>query len=142
MDWNGKSCWEYDGKSMETETTTSEFPNGGKSIVEHLLAWEERNKSKRVGPWESQSGIWVGKLTIWVRSFKIKNIITEFTRSISSPRIAKSVPMMDIKVSKDKYISRWVDGENLIYLRWNGIRNCASRRRWSIKEKEGWHWVK
>ena len=35
------------GKSMETVTTTSEFPNGGKAIVEHILASEEINKSKR-----------------------------------------------------------------------------------------------
>ena len=39
--------FEFDGKSMETETTTwSEFPNGGKSIVEQVLAPEERNKPK------------------------------------------------------------------------------------------------
>ena len=31
--------------------------------------------------------------------------------------------MMDIKVSKDKYINRWVDWEKLIYIRWNGIKN-------------------
>ena len=48
---------------METETTTwSEFPNGGKAIVEQILASEERKKSKRAGLWESQSGIRVGKL--------------------------------------------------------------------------------
>ena len=30
---------EFDEKSMETETTTfSEFPNGGKAIVEEILA--------------------------------------------------------------------------------------------------------
>ena len=35
---------EFDGKSMETETTTwSEFPNGGKAIVEQILVSEERN---------------------------------------------------------------------------------------------------
>ena len=34
---------------METETATwSEFPDGGKAIVEQILAWEEINKSKRV----------------------------------------------------------------------------------------------
>ena len=39
---------EFDRESMETETTTqSEFPNGGKAIVEQLLASEEKNKSKR-----------------------------------------------------------------------------------------------
>ena len=41
-------------KSMETETPTwSELPNGGKAIVEQILVSEERNKSKRAGPWES-----------------------------------------------------------------------------------------
>ena len=59
---------------MKTDTTTwSEFSNGGKSIVEQILASEEINKSKRTGLWESQSGMRVGKLTIWVRSFEIKN---------------------------------------------------------------------
>ena len=60
---------EFDRKSLETETTTwSEFPNGGKVIVEQILTSEEINKSKKVGLWESQSGIWVGKLTMWVRN--------------------------------------------------------------------------
>ena len=71
---------------METETTTwSEFLNGGKAIAEQMLASEERSKSKR--QWESQSEIGVGKLTVCVRSFEI----TEFTRLISSTRIAKPV---------------------------------------------------
>ena len=35
---------------METEITTqSEFPNGGKAIVEQILGSEEINKSKRAG---------------------------------------------------------------------------------------------
>ena len=54
-----------------------------------------------------------------------RKIITEFTRSISSTRIGEPVLMMDVKVSKDKHISRWVDRENLIYVRWNRIKNCA-----------------
>ena len=32
---------------------------------------------------------------------------------------------MDIKVSKDKHISRCVDWENLIYGRWTSIKNRA-----------------
>ena len=53
MQWNGASHCQYDRKSIETETTTwSEFPNGGKAIVEQILASEEVNKSKRVGLWE------------------------------------------------------------------------------------------
>ena len=42
---------------MEIETTGSEFPNGGKGIVEQILASEEINKSKREGLQESQSGM-------------------------------------------------------------------------------------
>ena len=62
----------FDRKSMETETATwSEFSNEGKTIVEHILALEEINKSKRAGLLESQSGIQVGKLAIIVRSFGI-----------------------------------------------------------------------
>ena len=50
MRWNGASRCELLGKSMEIETTAwSEFPNGGKVIVEQILPSEERNKSKRAG---------------------------------------------------------------------------------------------
>ena len=67
---NGASHCEYDGESMETATTTwSEFLNGGKAIVEQILKSEER-----AGLWESQSGIRVGRLTIWVRSFEIEKL--------------------------------------------------------------------
>ena len=56
MQWNGVSRCEFDGKSMETETTTwSEFPNGRKPIVDQIPVSEEINKSKRAG---------VGKLII------------------------------------------------------------------------------
>ena len=38
MHWNGASHFEFDRKSMETETTTwSEFPNGAKAIVEQII---------------------------------------------------------------------------------------------------------
>ena len=39
--------FEFGAKSMDTETTTSEFPNGGKAIIQQILASEEINKSKR-----------------------------------------------------------------------------------------------
>ena len=39
------SHFKFDGKSMETEMTTSEFPNG-KAIVEQILASGAINKSK------------------------------------------------------------------------------------------------
>ena len=32
---------------------------------------------------------------------------------------------IDVEVSKDKHISRWVDWENLIYVRWIRIKNHA-----------------
>ena len=73
MQWNGASRFEFIGHSMETETTWSESPNGGKATAEQTPASEEINKSKREGLWESQSGIQAGKSTIWVRSFEIKN---------------------------------------------------------------------
>ena len=75
MQWNRASHCEFIGKSMETEMTTwSELPNGGKAIVEQILALKEMNISKRAGLWESKSGIWVGKLTIGVRSFETEKL--------------------------------------------------------------------
>ena len=85
MRWNGASSCELVEKSMETETTTwSEFPNGGKTIAEQILVSEERNKSKRVGLWESP---------------------TEFRWWISSTRIDKPVLMMDVRVPKTKRLA-------------------------------------
>ena len=108
------------------------------------------NTSVRRKKW-IQKGRTMG-ITVWNPSRKVNHLskiiwdrktITEFTRSISSTRIGKPVLMMDVKVSKDKNISRWVDRENLIYVRWNRIKNRAQRRRrWSIEEKEERHWVK
>ena len=75
MQWNGVSHSEHYGKLMEIETKTwSEFSNGGKAIVEQILALEEINKSKKAGLWESQSWIWIGKLTIWVSSFEMEKL--------------------------------------------------------------------
>ena len=71
MQWNRAPCYEFDGKPMETEIW-SKVLNGGKATVEQILVSEERNKSKRAGPLESQPGIRVGKFTIWVWSFERK----------------------------------------------------------------------
>ena len=74
MRWNGASRCELVGKSMETETTIwSEFPNGGKTIVEQILASEEIINPKEQDS-ENQFGIKVGKLTIWLRSFEIEKL--------------------------------------------------------------------
>ena len=74
MQWHGASHCEFDGNSMETQTTWSEFPNGRKAIVEKILASEEINKCNRVGLWESQSRVQVGNLIIWVRVFEIEKL--------------------------------------------------------------------
>ena len=75
MQWNGTSCFEFDGKSMLTETAIlSEFLDEGKAIVEQIFVSEEINKSKIAGLWESQSGIQVGKLIIQVRSFEMEKL--------------------------------------------------------------------
>ena len=68
------SCFEFDRMSVETETTWSEFPNDGKAMLEQILVSEEVNKSKRAILWESHSGIQVGKLPIWLRSFEIEKL--------------------------------------------------------------------
>ena len=50
MQWNRASRFDFDRTSMKTETTAwSEFPNGEKAIIEQILLYEERNKSKSTG---------------------------------------------------------------------------------------------
>ena len=85
------------------------------------------------------------RIKVWDPSRKVdhlgkviwnRKIITEFSRSISSTRVGKPVLMMVVKISKDKNISKWVDQENLTYVRWNRIKNrTQSWRMWSIEEK-------
>ena len=67
-----KCRFEFEGKSMENETTTwSEFFNGGKATTEQILGSDERNRSKRAGLCGLYySAIGVGTLTIWVSSFE------------------------------------------------------------------------
>ena len=75
MQWNRAPIGNLMESQRKNDTTTwSEFPNGGKAFVEQTLASEEKNKFKRARLWESQPGIWVGKLTIWVRSFEIEKL--------------------------------------------------------------------
>ena len=47
---------------------------GGEVTLEQMLVWEEMNKCKRAGLWESLPGIQVGKLIIWVRSFEMEKL--------------------------------------------------------------------
>ena len=54
--------------------TWSEFPNGGTTTLKEILMPVEVNKPKRAGLWESQSGIQIGQLTIWIRLFMIEKL--------------------------------------------------------------------
>ena len=75
MQWNRAYHFVFDGKSMETEIATwSDYPNGGKVIVEQILAWAGRKKSKRARLWHSQSEIQVEKLIIWVKPFETEKL--------------------------------------------------------------------
>ena len=71
MRWNGTSHFEFNGKSTETETTWSEFPNGGKAIAEQILASQEINPKEQDC---TQSRVLVGKLPIWVRSLQAEKL--------------------------------------------------------------------
>ena len=109
--------------------------------MKQILASEEINKPKKVGLLESQWGVWDMSRKLKHLSAVVWDgkIITEFTMS----RIGQPVLMMDVKVSKDKYISRCSDWENLTYLIWNGIKNHTQRRRsWSKEKKEVKHQMK
>ena len=66
---------ELDGKSMETKTRTwSEFPYGGKTIVEQILVSDEKINSRSRTVRVTVS-IQVEKLTIWVRSLEREKLV-------------------------------------------------------------------
>ena len=48
MKWEGATPFEFEGKSMEIETTAwSKFRNGGKATAEQILKSEEINQMSR-----------------------------------------------------------------------------------------------
>ena len=49
------------------------------------------------------------RITVWNLSRKVNHLSKVI-------RIGEPVLMMDVKVSKDKHISRWFDRENIIYV--------------------------
>ena len=69
----GILVWIWQKVDGNWDNNMIKFLNGRKTIIEQILVSEERNKSKKAGLWEPQSEIRLGKLTIWVRSFEIKN---------------------------------------------------------------------
>ena len=116
---------------METETTTwSELKESHCRIAEQILASEERKKEQEcalITVWDMSRKINHLSKVIWDRK-----IIKEFTR------IGYPVLMTDFKISKDKHISRWVDWESLIYVRWNRIKNlCIKMKKMINREKTG-----
>ena len=87
----------------------------------------QKSRTMRITVWDPSRKFNHLSKVIWDRK-----ITTVFTRSICSTRIGKPVPMMDVKVSKDKNISRWVDREKLIYIRRNRIKNLSTKTKMVI----------
>ena len=65
-----------------------------------IILPEERNKSKRAGLWQLQSGIRAGTLTIWVRLFEIWKTVTA-TISIGSTKIGCKSLWLTLKSPKE-----------------------------------------
>ena len=138
--WKVKSFWMKKGrlfwiflvKITQTEKLIrAELLNGGRTAEVEMPGSEEIDKFKRAGLWES--GILVGKLTIWIRSFITCNRVHQSIRFI---KIGLLILMMDIKSSKDTYIIRWVDWKDLIYGKWSSIKDHAqSWSQWLTKGK-------
>ena len=78
------SCFEFNGKSVETETTTSEFSNEGKAIVEQILASEEVQKSRTMRFTVRDPSRKINHLS---KVTKERKVIIKFTMSIISTRI-------------------------------------------------------
>ena len=86
--FNSSSSFEFIGKSIETATITSEFPNGkGKAIAEQILVLEERNTSKRTKSRTERVTVRDPNRKVNHLSKVIRKIITVDHRSISSTRI-------------------------------------------------------
>ena len=85
MRWNGSSHFDFDEKSMEIETTTTEFRDRGKVIVG--LA----RQKKGINPKNQDYEVTVRDLSRKINHLSKVNwdrkIITEFTRSISCTSI-------------------------------------------------------
>ena len=81
-----------------------------KATEEQILELQDRNKSYNL---YHDSHNQVSELHLMSKVFW--KIIIEFTRSISSTRMGQPVLLMDVQISKNKYISRGVDWENCLY---------------------------
>ena len=99
--------------SQENETTTQSFIPQWRTghcgirvtVRRQELIQKSKNKSTKVR-------VYAAILKIILRMFEI---IEEHTTCISSTRIRKPACMMDIEVSKDKYITKGGNRENHVY---------------------------
>ena len=116
------------------------FLNEGKAIVEQILASEGKSKSKKAGL-ENQVSDPSRKFNHLIKVIWDRKIVTEFSSLSVPPESVRQSLWWTLKSPKKN--SRWVDWEDLNYVRWNSIKNYAQRRRrWWIKEKEVIHWMK
>ena len=132
--WKGAYPFDFDEKSIETETAYQNYPKEG-SCCRTTRVRRKRiiQKNKTIKTTVRDTRKKVNHLSKVVLE---RQIIADFTTSISSIRIDLTVVMMDFKVSKDKFI-RGVDQRNVISVKWSSIKIRAWRRgRWSIRKKK------
>ena len=128
MQWNEAFHCEFDGKygNWDNMIRIYQWRESHCRANTSVRRKKEIQKSRtmRITVWDPSRKVNHLSKVIWDRK-----IMTEFTKLISSTRIGKPVLLMDVKVSKDKNISRWVDLENFLYVRWNRIKSHAQRQR-------------
>ena len=73
-----KVNWNWDNKMIRTSQWRESHCKTNTSV--------RRNKSKSAGLWESPSRIQVGKINHLIQVIWDRKIMTEFTRSVSSPK--------------------------------------------------------
>ena len=109
-------------KSTETDTTTwSELPRGAKNSTEQSPGSEVRNRSNRPGLRVSESGMRVGKSTIWVRSWVIAKL-KEYSPGWSDSRECFIYSILcTLKSPKTNTLAERMFWQSLIYIGRNSI---------------------
>ena len=111
--WDNNMIWisQWRGRHCRTKTSVRQKKEIQKRWTVRITAWDTSRKVKHMSK------------VVW--DYKRLKIIRVHQIYQSSTRTGNPVLMMDAKVSKDKNICRSVDLENLIYVRWNRIKNSA-----------------
>ena len=111
--WDNNMIWisQWRGRHCRTKTGVRQKKEIQKRWTVRITAWDTSRKVKHMSK------------VVW--DYKRLKIIRVHQIYQSSTRTGNPVLMMDAKVSKDKNICRSVDLENLIYVRWNRIKNSA-----------------